>query len=150
HDQRRARRPRTVHGRTRCHLHALERSPMSSHSARWTALIGALGLLVIGAVAYFVASSATPATQDPAAPATASSPTPQPTGQEQPAVLPEPEPEPEPGPEPAPQVEVDPERYSYEKSLRWGPEMVPPPELTPDEQVLADVACNFASAQYDY
>lgn len=28
--------------------------------------------------------------------------------------------------------------------------MVDPPELTPDEQVLADVACNFIAAQYDY
>src|SRR5690606_155581 len=102
-------------------------------------------------VVYFIATSATPAVQD-AAPSPASStsqPQAEPTGLEE-APTPEPEVAPQPAPAPEPEPEVEPGRYSYEKSLRWGPEMVDPPELTRDEQVLADVACNFIAAQYDF
>lgn len=116
---------------------------MSPNPVRWTALIGVLALLVIGAVVYFIATSATPPVQDAAPSPTSSTTTPHP--QVEPPELDQ-----APTPEPEVEPEVEPGRYSYEKSLRWGAQMVEPPELTPDQQVLADVACNFTAAQYDY
>lgn len=115
---------------------------MTSNPARLAAVVGTLVLLVIAAIVYVIVSSANDTPPAPAAAPTSSSPAPQPS--------PEPSQAPTFEPSPEPSTPADPERFAYEKSTRWGSVDVPPPELTPEQQVFADVACNFASAQYDF